>query len=358
MWRIRDRIRVGPLEPRHGTRNPGRVSADLRSSYLGLDLSSPIVASASPLTGDLGSLVELERAGAAAVVLPSLFEEQVEHEQLHTPADPSHPLADGLPEYPGELNHYALGPQAYLEHLRRAKAALAIPVIASVNGVTAGGWVRYAELLQQAGADAIELNVYAVEADQYVSSAAVEERTLRLVTQIRQAVSVPLAVKLSPYYTALPFFASQLADARVDGLVLFNRFVQPDIDLERLAVEPTLHLSHREELRLPLRWIAILHGRLPLSLAATSGVEDETDVVKLLLVGADVVMLASELLRSGPARLTELRDGLAAWLDEHGYPSVAAVRGSLSQVACGAPGSFERAHYVRALTQAPALPPA
>jgi dihydroorotate dehydrogenase (fumarate) len=268
------------------------MAADLSTRYLGLELGSPLVASASPLTGKLETLRILERSGAGAVVLPSLFEEQV------------------APEHPGEPAAYPLTPETYVEHVVAAKAALSIPVIASVNGVTPGGWVKYAELLQQAGADAVELNVYSVETDPYASAAAVEERTIRLVHELRGRITVPLAVKLSPYYTALANFASRLADARIDGLVLFNRFLQPDIDFERMSVEPALSLSHRDELRLPLRWIAILHERLPVSLAATSGVASATDVVKLLLAGADVVMLASELLRAGPEKLAELSNDL------------------------------------------------
>src|SRR3990172_5248079 len=206
------------------------------------------------------------------------------------------------------------GPRRYVEHVAAAKQALSIPVIASINGVTPGGWVRYADLLQQAGADAIELNVYAVETDPYASAASVEDRTLRLVSRVRSAVTVPLAVKVGPYYTAFANVAQRLADSRADGLVLFNRFLQPDIDLETLTVKPELHLSSQDELRLPLRWIAILSGRVPLSLAATSGVRSAEDVVKLVLAGADVVMVASELLRRGPEVVTELRDGLSDWL--------------------------------------------
>jgi dihydroorotate dehydrogenase (fumarate) len=224
-------------------------------------------------------------------------------------------------------------------------------VIASINGATPGGWVRYAELLQQAGADAIELNVYSVETDPYASAASVEDRTLRLVSQVRGAVTVPLAVKVGPYYTAFANFAQRLADARADGIVLFNRFLQPDIDLDTLTVKPELHLSGQEELRLPLRWVAILSGRVPVSLAATSGVREPADVVKLVLAGANAVMLASELLRRGPGVVTELVDGLRDWLAEHEYASVEQARGSMSQAACGNPSAFERAQYVRTLVE-------
>ena len=311
------------------------MAADLSTTYLGLELASPLVASASPLTGALDSLTELEAAGAAAVVLPSLFEEQVERQ--------------GDVEI---MDEYNLGLDAYLGHLAAAKKALAIPVIASLNGTTPGGWVRYAQQLQEAGADAIELNLYAVEADAYTSGAAVEERLLRLVNELRVELSLPVAVKLSPYYTAFANFAARLADARVDGLVLFNRFLQPDLDIDRLSVEPRLELSTSAELLVPLRWVAILHGRFPVSLAATSGVHEPDDVVKLVLAGADVVMVASELIRNGVDRMRVLRDGLSAWLDEHGYESVGRARGQLSQIAYADPGLFERVHYIRALADA------
>jgi dihydroorotate dehydrogenase (fumarate) len=308
------------------------MAADLTTPYLGLELASPLVASASPLTGALETLTELEAAGAAAVVLPSLFEEQIERVgDLET------------------MDRYNLGLEAYLEHLTAAKGALSIPVIASLNGSTPGGWVRYAQQLQEAGADAIELNVYAIETDPYLSGAAVEERLLRLVNELRIEVSIPLAVKLAPYFTAFANLAARLADARVDGIVLFNRFLQPDIDVDRLTVEPRLELSTRAELLVPLRWLAILHGRLPVSLAATSGVHESEDVVKLVLAGADVVMVASELLRGGVERMRVLRDGLAAWLDERGFESVGRARGQLSQIAHPDPRTFERAQYLRAL---------
>jgi dihydroorotate dehydrogenase (fumarate) len=329
------------------------MTPDLRTTYLGLDLASPLVASASPLTGDLATLGELEAAGAAAVVLPSLFEEQIEHEEvsLHETLElGAQSFAEALTYFP-EMDDYNTGPDRYLEHVAAAKRALSIPVIASLNGVSPGGWVRYAELLQQAGADALELNVYAVETDPYTSAGSVEERTLRLVSGVRAAVTVPLAVKVGPYYTAFANMAQRLADTRADGLVLFNRFLQPDIDLETLSVSPELRLSVNDEVRLPLRWIAILHGRVPVSLAATSGVQSADDVVKLVLAGADAVMVASELLRRGPDVLRELTEGLRAWLAEREYESVAQAKGSMSQIACGNPSAFERAQYVRTLVE-------
>jgi dihydroorotate dehydrogenase (fumarate) len=329
------------------------VSPDLRTTYLGLELRSPLVASASPLTGTLASLRALEAAGAAAVVLPSLFEEQIEHEEttVHEMLEQGvQSFGEALTYFP-EMDDYNTGPGSYLEHVAAAKAALSIPVIASINGATPGGWVRYAELLQEAGADAIELNVYAVETDRDTSAASVEARTLLLVSEVRSALTVPLAVKVGPYYTAFANTAARLAEAGAAGLVLFNRFLQPDIDLDAMAVKPELHLSSNDEMRLPLRWIAILRGRVPVSLAATSGVQSRDDVVKLLLAGADVVMLASALLREGPGLLRELTDGLDEWLEEREYASVEQLKGSMSQEASGDPGAFERAHYVRALVE-------
>jgi dihydroorotate dehydrogenase (fumarate) len=327
------------------------MSPDLRSTYLGLQLKSPLVASASPLTGNLDSLRALEAAGAAAVVLPSLFEEQIEHDGATVDRaleQGAQSFGEALTYFP-EMDDYNTGPEAYVEHVAAAKEALSIPVIASINGITPGGWIRYAELLQQAGADAIELNVYAVETDPYASSASVEDRTLRLVSKVHSALTVPLAVKVGPYYTAFANTASRLADAGAAGLVLFNRFLQPDIDLETMTVKPELHLSRNEELQLPLRWIAILRGRVPASLAATSGVQSTDDVIKLLLAGADAVMLASALLRQGPALLQELTEGLSAWLTEREYASVEQLKGSMSQESCGDARAFERSQYVRAI---------
>jgi dihydroorotate dehydrogenase (fumarate) len=329
------------------------VTPDLRTTYLGLELRSPLVASASPLTGTIASLRALEEAGAAAVVLPSLFEEQIEHEEttVHDMLEQGvQSFGEALTYFP-EMDDYNTGPGSYLEHVAAAKAALSIPVIASINGVTPGGWVHYAELLQEAGADAIELNVYAVETDRDTPPASVEERTLRLVSEVHGALTVPLAVKVGPYYTAFANTAARLNEAGAAGLVLFNRFLQPDIDLETMTVMPELHLSSNDEMRLPLRWIAILRGRVPVSLAATSGVQSRDDVVKLLLAGADVVMLASALLRDGPGLLRDLTDGLAEWLEEREYRSVEQLKGSMSQETCGDPHAFERAHYVRALVE-------
>jgi dihydroorotate dehydrogenase (fumarate) len=309
------------------------------------------VASASPLTGSLEILHELEAAGAGAVVLPSLFEEQIEHEEvvLHDVLEQGvHSFGEALTYFP-ELDDYNTGPGRYLSHLSAAKAALRIPVIASLNGVSPGGWLRYAALCEEAGADAIELNVYTVEADPRTRATEVEERLCRIVRDVRDAVNVPLAVKVSPFYTAFAGLAVRIVEQGASGIVCFNRFVGPDIDLDALAVEPVVRLSTSDELRLALRWIAILRGRVDASLAATGGAHTASDVLKLLLAGADVVMLASGLLERGPRLLTEILAGVSTWLSEREYDSIEQLKGSLSQISCPDPSAFERAHYMRAL---------
>jgi len=328
------------------------VTVDLSTSYLGLSLRGPIVASASPLTGNLDSLRALEEAGIAAVVLPSLFEEQIEHEQidLHELLEhQTHSIGEALTWFP-ELEDYNTGPDRYLEHLAAAKAALEVPVIASLNGVSAGGWVRYARLCEEAGADALELNVYAVETSPDRAAEEVEERTLALVAEVREAVSIPLAVKVGPFYSAFAHMAQRLAEAGADGLVLFNRFLQPDIDLETLEVAPWLPLSSPVELRLPLRWIAILRGRVEVDLAGTTGVHDWQGALKLLLTGANAVLVASAFLRRGPEVAREMLVGIRAWMEEREYESLRQLQGSLSQVSCPDPAAFERGNYMRALT--------
>jgi dihydroorotate dehydrogenase (fumarate) len=328
------------------------MSVDLRTSYLGLPLAHPIVASASPLTGSIDSLKRLQDAGVAAVVLPSLFEEQIEHEEMAT-----HDLllagAELSPEASGffpEPQQYGTGPDRYLKLIEDAKKALAVPVIASLNGHTPGGWTGIARRLEQAGADAIELNVYFLAADPEDTSAAVEQRYVELVESVARQVSIPVAVKVSPYFSAMANMAARLARAGARGLVLFNRFLQPDILLDELAVAPHLVLSTSDELRLALRWIAILRGRIDASLAATGGAHTADDVLKLLLAGADCVMVASCLLRNGPAYAGELVRGVQAWMAEREYESVAQMMGSLSQQSCPDPDAFERANYMKALT--------
>ena len=326
------------------------MSPDLSTRYLGLDLRNPLVASSSPLTATIDSLKRLQDAGAAAVVLPSLFEEQIEHEEMATHdlmlygAEMSPEASGFFPEVPRSS-----GIDKYLRLIADAKQALDIPVIASLNGYTNGGWTRYARQLEEAGADAVELNVYFLATDAAEDARSVEQRYIDLVASVRANTRVPVAVKVAPYFSAFAHMAGELVQAGASGLVLFNRFVQPDIMLEELEVAPHLVLSTSDELRLALRWIAILHGRLQASMAATGGAHTADDVLKLLLAGADCVMLASCLLQKGPAHLTALRSGIERWMSEREYSSVRQLTGSLSQRACPDPAAFERANYMKAL---------
>lgn len=329
------------------------MTVDLTTNYLGLDLAHPVVPSASPLTADIDHIHALVAAGAPAVVLPSLFEEQIEHDamaidhSLEVGADGFGESAEGF--FP-ELDDYNTGPDDYLELIRRAKSETAIPVIGSLNGVSIGGWTRYAQTLADQGVDALELNIYRVAADPGRTGADVEKDYLDLVERLAASVDIPVAVKIGPYFSSLADMAQRFEAAGAAALVIFNRFYQPDIDLETLGVTPNLVLSSPVELRLVLRWLAILYGRVGCDLAATSGVHSGDDAVKALLAGATVVMSASALLAHGPGRLTELRDGLARWLDDHGYDSVAQARGSLSYQAVPDPGVFERVGYMKTLT--------
>lgn len=324
---------------------------DFATNYMGLELRSPLIASASPLTGRLETLQRIERAGAGAVVLPSLFEEQITHDQLEVDRVLSSG-ADSSPEalsYFPELDDYNTGPDAYLRLVEEAKSKLSIPVIASINGATPGGWARYARLMESAGADAIELNVYRVAASPNTTAEQVEQTYIDLVAAINSAVKLPVAVKIGPYFSALAHTARELAFAGADALVLFNRFYQPDLDLETLDVTPHLVLSSSDELRLPLRWIAILHGNVEADLAATTGVHTWVDAAKALLAGATVVMMTSALLKHGPEHVTSVHRGLRDWLDEHDYESVDQLRGSVSQAASDDSEQFERANYMRTL---------
>ncbi|MCC5949192.1 MAG: dihydroorotate dehydrogenase-like protein [Nitriliruptoraceae bacterium] len=351
------------LDVEEAMAGPGRVipsgpvpdgPTDLSTTYLGLTLRTPVVASSSPLTGDLGSLKAIAAAGAGAVVLPSLFEEQLRDEAAALDA------LDGLggeanPEaisgYTAPLDDYNDGATRYLALIRDAAAAIDVPVIASLNGVTEGGWTRYARLMADAGASAVELNVYRVAADAQVSGRSVEDETLRLIEAVASSAGVPIAVKLSPYWSSLAHLAPRLVDAGAAGLVLFNRFYQPDIDLETLRVGPHLVLSSSDELRLPLRWCAILHDRVgAASLAATSGVHTPADVLKVLLAGADVAMTTSALLRHGPDHVEVLVDGLRDWMQDRGYASVHELSGSVSQRSVQDPAAFERANYLSTIT--------
>ena len=327
------------------------MTPDLTTRYLGLELKNPLVVAACPLTGQIEILRRLVEAGAAAVVLPSLFEEQIDHDQMavfrfYESGAESSPEA--LSYFP-ELDDYNTGPTPYLRHISAAKEAIPVPVIASLNGASNGGWVRHAQRIQEAGADALELNIYLVCTEPYVTGAQLEARYLELVSAVREVVSIPLAVKIGPFFSSLPNMASRLVNAGADGLVLFNRFLQPDIDLETLKVVPRMVLSTSDELRLPLRWIAILRAFFDVSLAATTGVHTAEDVLKLLLTGADVTMVASALYRHGPDHVRTLLDGVLDWLRAKEYCSVAQMKGSLSQVNSPDPAAFERANYIKTL---------
>lgn len=325
----------------------------MQTRYLGLDLAHPVVASAGPLTARIETLEQLEAAGAAAVVLPSLFEEDIveaaqRNHAIHSVG--AHVFAEASSLLP-ELG----GPDAVdraVALVSDAKARLSIPVIASLNGISDGAWVAYAQALVDAGADALELNVYFVAADEHDHSDAVEKRYVDVVRAVRDTVRVPLAVKIGPYFSALSHFAGKLTDAGADGLVLFNRSVQPDIDLDSLDVLPGITLSDSSDLRLPLRWIAILHGVLGCSLGCSGGVHTPDDAVKAVLAGADVVMTTSALLRHGPEQIGVLRSGLHEWLAAHEYRSVDEARGSVSRRAVAHPDVYERAQYVAALRRA------
>jgi dihydroorotate dehydrogenase (fumarate) len=328
--------------------------ADLRTRYLGLELPSPLVASSSPLTGTLDGLRRLEAAGVGAVVLPSLFEEDLaeETEQVDALRATGATAAEARAGHPDQAG-YGAGPAAYLSLVTQAKQTLSVPVIASLNGVSRGGWVRYAARLEEAGADALELNVYYVSSRPGSSSSEVEWHYLDVVRSVRQAIGIPLAVKLSPYFSSLANLAGQLAEAGANGLVLFNRFYQPDLDIEAMEVRPALELSSSTELRLPLRWIAILHRRFGVSLAASTGVHTGEDVLKVLLAGADVAMMTSALLRHGPDHLRRVEVGVGDWMDGHGFETVDQLRGRLSQRSVPDPAAFERANYIRTLASHP-----
>jgi dihydroorotate dehydrogenase (fumarate) len=324
----------------------------LDTSYLGLALRSPIVASAGPLTGDPDAATRLADAGAGALVLPSLFEEELVHEEVQLTSA----LQAGAEHYAEAIDYFPAVPpfpsarERYLENLERIKARVSVPVIASLNASSPGGWVRYARLLGDAGADAVELNVYRVAADATRSAADVENDDLALVADVASAVEIPVALKLSPFYSAMANFAVRAVAAGADGLVLFNRFYQPDLDIDTLDIVPRLELSVPWELRLPLRWIAILRPLLEgASLAATSGIETGADVAKALLVGADVAMTTSAVLRHGPEHVQAVEDQLLMWMRDHEYESVAQLRGSVSYATADDPSAFERANYLRVL---------
>ncbi len=328
------------------------MTVDITTRYLGLELTNPLVASASPLTGKLDTLIQIEEAGAAAVVLPSLFEEQIEHDSwavhdLYEFGSAISPEAFG--GYIPEMEGYNTGPDRYLELLEQAKDNLTIPVIGSLNGMSPGGWTKYAKFMEEAGADALELNVYRVAADIDMRGSEIEQSYVDLVSDVKESIRIPLAVKISPYFSSLASFTRRLAEAGADGLVLFNRFYQPDIDLDELKVKPDVVLSSPVNLRLPLRWTAILHGRIDASIAASSGVHTGEDVVKLILAGADVTMMTSALLKYGPSHLATVLFEMESWFAEHDYTSIEQGKGSLSQQHSSDPEAFERTNYMRSL---------
>jgi dihydroorotate dehydrogenase (fumarate) len=331
------------------------TTPDLSTIYLGIRLKTPLVPSASPLSRDLDTLRRMEDAGASAVVLPSLFEEQIVHESHELDfflAHGTYSYSEALTYFP-EPYQFQLTPEQYLEQLRSAKEALEVPVIGSLNGVSNGGWIEYAALIEQAGADALELNLYFIPTDPGLTSAQIEDEFVDVLNAVKGSVHIPVAVKLSPYFTNLSALAHRLDAAGADGLVLFNRFQQPDVDLEQLEIvsRPTLSpVGDEQSLRLPLCWIGILDGRVRASLAASSGIHTTADVLKLLMVGADVTMLASELMLRGIGRLAEIRAELTTWLVDHEYTSIRQLQGSLSQRSVAFPTAFERTHYVRAVS--------
>jgi len=327
------------------------TSLDLTTTYLGLQLKNPLVASASPLSKKVDMVRRLEDAGTAAVVMYSLFEEQITHESHeldHYLERGTHSYAEALNYFP-DLDNYNLGPEPYLEHLYRIKQAVSIPIIASLNGVSTGGWVEYAHKIEQAGADALELNIYYLSTDINLSGAELEQSYIDLVRDIRARVSLPLAIKLSPFFTSIPNMAKRLVDAGANGLVLFNRFYQPNFDLDELKVVPDLELSNSQELRLPLRWIAILYGSVAADFALTSGVHTGHDVLKAIMAGSSVAMLASELLAHGPSRLPHIIADIERWMEENEYESITQMKGCMSQRAVAEPAAFERANYMKAL---------
>ena len=327
---------------------------DLRTTYLGLHLAHPLMPGASPMVDDIDMVRRLEDAGAPAIVMHSLFEEQITREQLGTiQALEAHvdSSAEALSYLP-RPEEFALGPDQYLMQILRIKQAVSVPVIASLNGTTAAKWLEYARLIQEAGADALELNVYYLATDPAETGESVESRTLDIVKTVREAISIPLAVKLSPFFSSLAHLACRLDEMGADGLLLFNRFYQPEIDVETLEVVPSLHLSEPNELLLRLRWLAILSGRVRCSLGVTGGVHSPTDAVKAVMAGADAVQVVSALMRHGPERLRALREGLEAWMEDHAYESLRQMKGSMNLLRCPDPGAFERANYMRVLQSA------
>jgi dihydroorotate dehydrogenase (fumarate) len=327
---------------------------DLSTTYLGLKLRTPLVASASPLSQEVDGIRRLEAAGASAIVLYSLFEEQLRQEAMeldyHLSAG-TESFAESLTYFPAP-GEFRTGPEGYLAHIEAAKRAVEVPIIASLNGATLGGWTKYARAMEDAGADAIECNIYFIPSDMDMPGYEVEQQYVDIVRAVRSSVRIPVAIKLSPFFSNMAHTAKWMVDAGADALVLFNRFYQPDIDLDELEVRPNVLLSTPQALRLPLTWIGILYGRVRANLAATSGIHSAEDVIKLLMAGADVTMLCSALLRNGASALQTIERELVEWMEEHEYESVEQMRGSMSQLRCADPSAFERAQYMRAVKDA------
>jgi len=324
---------------------------DLSTTYLGLNLKNPLVAAASPLSKHVDLVKQMEDAGISAVVMYSLFEEQITHESNaldYFLNRGSESFAEALTYFP-EMESYNIGPESYLNLISKIKERVSIPVIGSLNGVSTGGWIDYAKKIEQAGADALELNIYYIPTNIKMGSKEIEDAQVELVAEVNKQINIPLTIKLSPYYTALPSFARRLCDAGADGLVLFNRFYQPDIDTETLEVIPSLQLSDSYDLRLPLRWTAILYGKVKADLALTSGVHNEKDVLKAMMAGANIVEITSEFLANGVKRAGEMLVGMENWMNEYEYKSVSQMRGSMSHKSVAEPAAFERANYMKAL---------
>ena len=323
----------------------------LSTNYLGLVLKNPIVASSSPLSHTVDSIQRIEDAGASAVVMYSLFEEQITFESLyvdHYLRNSTNSFAESLNYFP-EMDQYNVWPDEYLNLIRCAKESVDIPIIGSLNGVSIGGWTNYASLIEDAGADALELNVYYVPTSVDITGREIEDMYLDMLRQVKRSVTIPVAMKLSPFFSSISNMATRLVNEGADGLVLFNRFYQPDLDLENLTVTPSLVLSNSNELLLPLRWVAILYGRILVDLAITTGIHSSEDVLKGLMAGAKVTMMTSELLQNGVHRIREILREIETWMDEHEYESVAQMIGSISQQHCAEPAAFERANYMKIL---------
>ena len=323
----------------------------LTTNYLGLVLKNPIVASSSPLSHNVDSIRRLEDAGAAAVVMYSLFEEQITFDSFYVDyylTSGTNSYAESLTYFP-EMNSYNVWPDEYMNLIRRAKEAVDVPIIGSLNGVSAGGWTDYAALIEEAGADALELNVYYIPTNEDLKGSEVEDLYVDILREVKCSVSIPVAIKLSPYFSSTANIAKRLVEEGANGLVLFNRFYQPDIDLEALEVVPRLVLSNSSELRLPLRWVAILYGRFLADFAITTGIHTSQDVLKALMAGAKVTMMASELLQNGLRRINIILDEMRCWMEQHEYESVVQMIGSMSQQHCAEPAAFERANYMKML---------